>query len=200
MTIVAPSSELAVFGIESHRHAIVAHRHLVVFAFHLEGVHSALCSRECRECSALRKDKLFGSLHITCFCPVFIDSGAKFHIEVIVGFVVDGSFQSEWEVLLLVRSEGRKFSTTSFHHFSIAQDAIMERKSCKTAESILVNHSDSLSALVVSKLHILIYLLEFGEFGCPFAFGGNDTIVHEVALVRTRIVVASGETAHTVLE
>ena len=148
----------------------------------------------------MRKDELFSSLHISRFCPVFIDSGAEFHIEVIVGFVVDGSFQSEWEVLLLVRSEGWKFSATSFHYFSIAQDAIMERKSCKTAESILVNHSDSLSTLVVSKLHILIYLLEFGEFGCPFAFRGDDTIVYEITLVRTRIVITRGETAHTVLE
>ena len=76
----------------------------------------------------------------------------------------------------------------------------MERKSCKTAESIFIGHSDNLSTLVVSKLHILIYLLEFGEFGCPFAFRGDDTIVYEITLVRTRIVITRGETAHTVLE
>ena len=46
----------------------------------------------------------------------------------------------------------------------------------------------------------MIYLLEFSELGCPFAFRGDDTIVHEVTLVRTRIVVTRGETTHTFLE
>ena len=53
LTIVTPCDDLTRLVVEGHRHTVVAHGHLVVFAFHLEGVHSALNGRELGKCAAL---------------------------------------------------------------------------------------------------------------------------------------------------
>ena len=200
LVFVAPRHELRGLVVEGHRQAVVAHRHLVVVVLHLEGRSGFGSCRTCGECRTLGEHKLLCGLHIARLCPVFIGSKTQLYIQMVVCLVVDGRFQGKRQMRHLLRCEGREIDFSTFHRHPVVQNAVMKRIAFERTEGIAVGHTELLLLLIVAEVDILVDLLEFGEFRCPFTLGSDDSVVHKVTLVWSGIVVAGGELSLALLE
>ena len=82
------------------------------------------------------------------------------------------------------------------HLEAIAEDGVVEVVVLERFKGLLVANGKGAGGSVVGEGHRLVDALHLCEFGCPGAVGRDDTIVEEVALVGTGIVVA----AHVLVE
>ena len=98
--------------------------------------------------------------------------------------------------------EGRQFDIALFNADTVLQYLEIEGEVGKIDEGVVVANDQALVVLAVVETegHVLVYLLDDVEFGSPLAFGSDHTVVDEVTLVRTGIVIAGGQMLDALFE
>ena len=194
--VVLPVDELRSGRVESHRNHIVGDRGEATGLLQLEGGRIGL-GRKGGQGGALGEFELLGGENIACFCPILVALEAEIDVEVIVIGAVFGHLRRDVDGKGATRcgGEGRQFDIALFNADTVLQHLEIEGEVGKIDEGVVVANDQALVVLAVVETegHVLVHLLDDVEFGCPLTFGSDHTVVDEVTLVRTGIVIAGGQ-------
>ena len=117
------------------------------------------------------------------------------HFVVIVGFEGIRQFHHGG----LARSDGWEVKGAVFNSMAVLQNGVLQLEVVERQESIAILHGEALcSCVVVIELHILVDLLDLGEFRRPGAVGSDDAVVDKVELVGARVVETASKLVETI--
>gem|GEM_PF-6493643 len=201
--VVLPVDELRSGRVESHRNHIVGDRGEATGLLQLEGGRIGL-GRKGGQGGALGEFELLGSENIAGFCPVLGCFQTEIDVEVVVVGTVFRHLRghAERKGAECCSCKGGEFDITLFYADTVLQYFEIEGEVGEISEGVVVTNDQTLVVLAVVETEgdVLVHLLDDVEFGCPLTFGSDHTVVDEVTLVRTGVVVTGGQLFDALLE
>ena len=201
--VVLPVDELRSGRVESHRNHVVGDRGEATGLLQLEGGCIGL-GRKGGQGGALGEFELLGGENIACFCPVLVCLQTEIDVEVVVVGTVFRHLRghAERKGAECCSCKGGEFDIALFYADTVLQYFEIEGEIGEISEGIVVTYDQTLVVLAVVETEgdVLVHLLDDVEFGRPLAFGSDHTVVDEVALVRTGVVVTGGQLLDALLE